>query len=250
MPTLNDITEGHSKRITRITKVRDERLRDAVDARDRALRAMPAAAGFYDAFDAELSKSRQTQLVTDGKAEAARAGALQQVADSLSDALTDAQQARRHADVAAFERRRKAEEDAEHEFILAIAGAPAAPTSQQAQKIRAEKLEKARKEFDAALAAAQEQFRQSRDAALIAESRGSRDAERAFTHATKVSDASAKAARAAAEQALAKSLATVPQAAAAVTEWKKKTAAILADYKRSENEEFQRFHEEVQALKG
>ena len=135
------------------------------------LRALPAAATLYDAFDAQIAEARNRQLATDTKAESGRAGAHQEVGDALADALADAHRVRREADAAAFEKRRKAEEDAEHEFILALAAAPSRPST-EAQKVRAEKLDKAKKEFDAALAAAQEQFRMSRDAALVAESRG------------------------------------------------------------------------------
>lgn len=250
MPTLNEITEGHSKRITRITQVRDDRLREAVDARDRDLRALPGAARLYEAFDEQIAGARTNQLATNVKAEAARAAALEEVGNTLSKALADANRVRRDADVAAFEKRRKAEEDAEHEFILAIGSSASAPTSTQAQKARAEKLEKAKKEFDLALIAAQEQFRASRDAALTAESRGSRDSDRSFSATTKVSELSSKAARATAEQALAKALAAIPEGAAEFEEWRRATATILADYKRAENEEFERFHKEVQALRG
>lgn len=250
MATLNEITEGHSKRITRITQVRDGRLRDATDVRDRHLRALPATAPLYAAFDAQITDARSKQQATDTRAEAARAAAHQDAGDALSDALATAHRVRREADVAAFEKRRKAEEDAEHEFILALGAGAARPTSADAQRIRAEKLEKAKKEFDAALAAAQEQFRIARDAALTAESRGSRDADRAFATAAKVNDTSSKAARATAEQALAKALGALPEAAPAFAEWRRETSSILADYKRAESEEFERFHKEVQALRG
>ncbi len=247
MPSLNEITEGHSKRISRITQVRDARLRDATEARDQQLRALSAAQPLYAAFDAQIADARGKQLATDARAEAARAAAHQEVGDALSDALANAHRVRREADVAAFEKRRKAEEDAEHEFIIALAAGPARPST-DAQKIRAEKLEKAKREFDAALSAAQEQFRIARDAALVAESRGSRDADRAFASTAKVSDSSSRSARAAAEQALAKALGALPEAAPAFAAWRKETSSILADYKREESEEFERFHREMHAL--
>ncbi len=250
MPTLNEITEGHSKRISRITQRRDDRLREAVDTRDRHLRALPAAARLYEAFDQQIAGARGNQQATNAQAETARAAAMQQVGDTLANALAEAHRVRRDADVAAFEKRRKAEEDAEHEFILAIGSSASTPTTTQAQKARAEKLEKAKKDFDAALAAAQEQFRATRDAALTAESRGSRDADRSFSTTARVSESSLKVARATAEQALARGLAALPDAAAELATWRRETTTILADYKREENEEFARFHEEVQALRG
>jgi hypothetical protein len=250
MATLSEITEGHSKRISQITKIREDRLREALDARDRDLRALPAAAPLFAAFDAQIAEARERQLGTNGKAETARASDLTDVSDTLADALAEAQRVRREADLAAFEKRRKAEEDAEREFLLAIGAGASQPTSTQAQRIRAEKLDRAKKEFDAALVASQDQFRKARDAALIAESRGSRDAGRAFEAAARANEASTKAARAAAEQTLNKALAALPEAAAEFAEFRTATAAIVAEFKRAENEEFERFHEEMQALRG
>ena len=78
----------------------------------------------------------------------------------------------------------------------------------------------------------------------------SRDADRAFATATRVSESATKVARATAEQALAKALAALPEAASAFAEWRQATSVILADYRRAENEEFERFHKEVEALSG
>ena len=250
MPTLSEIFEAHSKRISRIAQKRDSRLAASLGQRDRDLRALPAAAKLYDAFDKQIADSRDTQQATDAKAEAVRAAALQDVAVELSDALAAAHHVRREADVAAFEKRRRAEEAAEHEFILAIGAGASKPTSTEAQKVRAEKLAKAKKDFDNELAAAQEQFRKSRDAALIAESRGSRDAERAFRATSGVSEASSRAVRSSAEQALAKALAAIPQAEAEFAEWRQETAQIVAEFKQEESAAFEQFHREVQALKG
>ena len=250
MPTLNEITDGHSKRISKITKIREDRLREAIAARDRDLRAMPETAALYDAFEARIADARTKQLATDARAEDARANAMADVGDRLAAALADAQRVRREADVAAFEKRRNAEEEAEHEFVLAIGGSASKPTSKDAQRIRAEKLEKAKKEFDAALVAAQDAFRQARDNALVAQSRGARDADRSFAATARVNEASMAAARAEAERTLAQALAALPKAAAEFAEWRQATAAIIADYKRAESEEFERFHKEVHALRG
>jgi len=210
---------------------------------------LPAAAKLYEKFDKQLTETRNQQLATDAKAEGARTEMLQQVSDRLAIALADAQRARRDADVAAFEQRRKTEEDAEREFILALAAAPARP-SFDAQKIRAQKMEKAKIDFDAALAASQKQFAQSRDAALAVETFASRNAEQTFKTATKVNALASRAALASAEQALVKGLSELPEAAVEFQRWTAETEQILADYKRSENEEFERFHQEVQALRG
>lgn len=250
MATLSEITDGHSKRISQITKIREDRLREALAARDRDLRAMRATKPIYEAFEAKIADARVRQQATDTKAEESRAAAMADVGDRLAAALADAQRVRREADVAAFERRRNAEEEAEHEFVLAIGGSASKPTSKDAQRIRAEKLDKAKKDFDAALVAAQEAFRVARDNALIAQSRGARDADRSFAAAARVNDASMKAARDEAERTLAQALNAIPEAAAEFAEWRQATATIHTEYKRAEAEEFERFHKEVQALRG
>src|SRR5215207_796868 len=178
MATLSEITEGHSKRISTLTKLRDARLREAVDIRDHTLRALPAAKKLYETFDAQIAEARDRQLSTDAKAAAARGDTLEDASETLAKALAEAHRVRREADLAAFDKRRQAEEKAEHEFILAIGGSASQPTSTAAQQARAQKLAQAKKEFDAALAAAQEEFRLARDRALLAESQRSRDADR------------------------------------------------------------------------
>ena len=91
----------------------------------------------------------------------------------------------------------------------------------------------------------------SRDAALVAaEAAGARDADRAFASTSRVGEASSRAARAGAERELATKLRAIPGAAAALDEWSKQTARIVADYRKAESEEFERLHTEVQALEG
>ena len=250
MPTLNEISEAHSRRISLISQTRDARLRDAADTRDRNLRVIPAAAKLYDAFDSDVGDARARQIATDAKAEAARANALREASERLQEALADAHLVRREADMTAFEKKRAADEAAEREFMLAIGAGASQPVSTEAQRVRAEKLAKAKKAFDAAIAANQEQFRAARDAALVAESRGSRDAERAFAAVSRVSESSARAAHAAAEQALVKALAAIPACASEFAAWQKATAAIAATFKRDEAEAFALFHKEVQSLAG
>ena len=97
MATLSEITDGHSKRISRLTQRREDGLREALAARDRDLRAMPATAKIYGAFEAQIAEARARQLATEARAETARADALQEVSDRLADALADAQRARREA---------------------------------------------------------------------------------------------------------------------------------------------------------
>ena len=126
---MTSVTEEHSKRISRITQRRDARLRDAVAARDGALRSLAACAKCYADFDAGVRAAEAKRDATGLKAEEARSAALQKNSDKLADSLSDAQAARRDADVAAFEKRRRAEADAEHEFILALAAAPSKPAT-------------------------------------------------------------------------------------------------------------------------
>src|SRR5690349_11199024 len=197
--TMNEVTLDHSRRLSEISQKRDGKLQAALLARDQHVHALPGAAKLFAAFDDQVARVLSKQQATDAKAAEVRKGALQKASDKRASALQEADRARNAADLAALEKKSQAEADAEREFMLAIGANPNKPST-EAQRIRAEKLAKAKKEHDAALIANQDQFRKSVDAALAAEGQGMRDADRGFSTATRVSGASAKAARTAAEE--------------------------------------------------
>src|SRR5262245_13517267 len=144
MSRLSELTRAHSERISDISRLRDERLTAAKAARDRQLRALPAAARAYLAFDDQLAEISTRLSSERARAEIARLAAL--------DA---AHRSRRDADGAALEKRLGAEDAAEHKFLLSLSPAKA---SADAQRARGDELDRARREFDAALLASQQRF--------------------------------------------------------------------------------------------
>src|SRR5215217_2453954 len=121
MPTLQDITLAHSRRLSDLSRTRDVRLAEAQSMRDLDLRALPGAARIYQKYDDELSVAREKQLATEAKAEAARSAALLVAVDRRTDHLEDAQIARRSGDVDAVQSRRRAEDTADGKYAAALA---------------------------------------------------------------------------------------------------------------------------------
>ena len=150
--------------------------------------------------------------------------------------------------MAASEQRRKTEEAAEKKFMDSITANPNKPSA-EARKQRAADMDKAKADFDEALRASQERFRNESDAAIIEERKDARDADRAFQDAIRIGESAARVARTTAEQALSKGLSLVPEAADVFEQWRKATARVVADYKRGEDEEMARFHDEMQQLR-
>ena len=249
MATLSEITLAHSQRINAITKTREEGFRRVNAERDSQTRAMPAAAKLFEKFDEQIADARGRQVAVDEKAEASRASTLQSAAETRATAVDAAHRRRTDADVAAFAQKKKAEDAAEKKFLDALAANPNKPVG-DAQKARAAELERARQEFNDALKAAQDRFRAEVDAAVIDERRNALGADRAFQDATRIGESASRAARSTAEQALLKGLSLVPEAAAVIEQWRKATARVIADFRRAEDEEMARFHDEMQQLRG
>jgi hypothetical protein len=247
MATLSEVTQAHSLRINAITRAREEGFRRASAERDDQLRAIPAAARLYDAFDAQVTEARSRQSATESKAQEARAAALQAIADRRSDGLDEAHRRRNDVDAQAFDKKRRADEAAEKKFVDALAANPTRP-SIDAQRTRAAELERARQELADALKAAQERHRADVDDILMDDRRGTRDADRAFHDAIRIGESALRIAESTAEQALARALTQLPEAAALLEQWRKATARVAAEYKRAENVEMARFHDELQAL--
>ena len=55
MPTLQELTLAHSKRLSEVYRTRDVRLAEAQTSRDLQLRALAAAARAYQKYDDELA---------------------------------------------------------------------------------------------------------------------------------------------------------------------------------------------------
>lgn len=255
MPTLQEITLAHSHRLSEIYRARDVRLAQAQSLRDVHLRAIAGAAKIYANYDAELSASREKQIATETKAEAARGAALAGAVDARSDRFEDAQRARRAADTDVVAAKRRAEEVASRKYEAAIAALRELPANardkaaQDAERARRTDLEAARKSHDDALAAAQRTYRESVDDALVDERRESRDAERAYLDALRLGEAGMRGATSTADQNLAAELLKVPEAAEVLRSWRAALATIAIETTEAEQEAFARFRRDLDALK-
>lgn len=255
MPTLQEITLAHSQRLSELYRTRDVRLAEAQSLRDAQLRALPAAARIYQKYDDELSVAREKQLATEAKAEAARSAALLIAVDRRGDRLEDAQLARRAADVDAVSAKRRLEDAANRKYEAAIARLleiPAkdrAQAAQDAERARIAELDRARRTHDEALTASQQEYRESVDEALLAERRDSRDGERAYLDAITHGTTAVRGAKKFADQALAESLAKLPEAGEVLRAWRAELTKIAAETKQAETEAFSRFRRDLESLK-
>lgn len=255
MPTLQELTLAHSRRLSEISRTRDVSLAAAQRMRDDQLRALPTAAKAFQKYDDELAAAREKQLSTEGKAEAARASALLAAVDRRGDRFEDAQMARRTADVEAVQTRRRLEGAAEARYLAAVNGAREGPEERRSQALldadrqRRLDLEQARRAHDEAFSASQQAYRGAVDEAMLGERRANRDSERAYFDALRLTDAAARAARTAADQTLLAALAGLPGARDILREWRGEVARIGAETATAEQEEFSRFRRELQALK-
>ena len=255
MPTLQEITLAHSRRLSELYRTRDLRLAEAQALRDVQLRALPAAARAYQKYDDELSVARDKQLATEAKAEAARSAALLTVIDRRTDRFDDAQMARRSADVEAIASKRRAEDAANRKYEAAIAdlteiaSRDRSKAAQEAEHARIVDLAQARRTHDEALAAGQQRYRSAIDEALVEERRDARDGERAYLDAVTHGATALRGAKTFADQALAEALAKLPEAAEVLRSWRARLTTIAADTKEAEREAFSRFRRDLELLK-
>lgn len=252
MPTLQDVTAAHSRRISELQRRRDAALRDALVARDTELRALPAAAALYQRADKAAAAALEDRLETERKAADARDTALARLVDARSGRLSAAQSQRRAADGEAFEEKLRADAAAEEKFRDAIAALGATTplavrqkASQQADEARRHDLEKARDEYAAALTTGQNTYRQAIDESLLDEWAAARRAEQAYAAALRVADSSYRAALASAERDLARGLRDLPDGREALQRYQQAASRIKADAAAEEEALFRLFREEL-----
>lgn len=255
MPTLQEITLAHSRRLSELYRTRDVHLAEAQSVRDVQLRAVPAAARAFQKYDDELTVAREKQLATEAKAEAARSAALLIAVDRRTDRFEDAQMARRSADADAIASKRRAEDAANRKYEAAIAdlrdvaARDRSKAAQDAEHTRIADFALARRTHDDALAAAQQRYRAAVDDALLAERRDARDGERAYLDAITHGTTAARGAKSFADQALAEALAKVPEAGEVLRSWRVRLATIAEETKQAEKEAFSRFRRDLESLK-
>lgn len=255
MPTLQDITLAHSRRLSAIARTRDVRIAEVQSIRDLQLRDLPAAAKLYQKYDDELSVAREKQLAIEAKAEAARSAALLIAVDRRGDRFDDAQVTRRSADTTAVQSKWRAEDLANRKYESAIADLREVAerdrpkAAHAAERARSEALEAARRGHDEALTAAQQAYRNAIDDALVSERQDSRNAERAYLEAVRLGDAAMRGAKTHADQALAAALERLPEAREILRAWRAALAAIATETKDAEKLAFSQFRRELETLK-
>ena len=240
MPTLQELTLAHSRRLSEVYRTRDIRLAEAQASRDLQLRALAAAGKAYQKYDDDVLGAREKQLATEAKAEAARTAALLTAVDRRADDLEDAQLARRAADVDAVRSKRRMEDAAEAKYLAVLARshelphAQRAKTLQDADRLRRLELDIAHRTHDDTLATSQQGYRTSVDEAVLHERRDGRDAERAYLEAVRFGEAAARAAKTAADETLLAALQALPDAREIVRVWQEQVSVIGADTAEAE----------------
>lgn len=257
MPTLQDVTLEHSRRLSQIHKARELEGADAVLRRDVHLRSLASAAKAYARFDDDVASARDKRTATEQKAAAARVAVLDGAIAQRGEGLDEADAARRAADLAAMESRHNAEGDAErkHRDVMSAAG-PTLPLAErqrmarEAERAKREELEAAQKAYTVALAAGQSGYRSGVDKAVLDERRVAGEADRAYADAVRLADAALRTAVAAAQRALDNSLSALADAREIVAACRDELAAITESCRNAETEEFERFRQELNRVKG
>ncbi len=254
MPTLQELTLAHSRRLSEVYRTRDVRLAEAQTSRDLQLRALKAAARAYQKYDDELAMAREKQLATEAKAEAARTSTLVTAVDRRADALEDALIARRAADVEAVKQKRRMEDAAEAKYLAALSTSRDVPDAQRsralqdADRARRLELDVAKRTHDDALTSAQQRYRAAIDEAVTGERRSGRDGERAYLEALRFGEAAARAAKTAADQTLLAALSAIEEARAILRSWRAQLSVIANETAEAETGEFSRFRSELQNI--
>jgi hypothetical protein len=220
-----------------------------------SLRSLPAVARAYQKYDDELAVTREKQLSTEAKAEAARTSTLMTAVDRRADVLQDAQTARRSADVDAVKQKRRMEDAAEAKYLAALSSSRDIPDAQRskalqdADRARRRELDLAKQTHDDALGASQQRYRDAVDEAVVGERRSGRDGERAYLEALRFGEAAARAATTAADQTLLMALSAVEEARVILRSWRAQLSVIANETAEAEKEEFSRFRSELQKIK-
>jgi hypothetical protein len=254
MPTLQELTLAHSRRLSQVYRTRDIRVSEAQASRDLQLRALPAAARAYQKYDDELAAAREKQLATEAKAEAARASTLLAEVDRRADALENAQLTRRSADVEAVAQKRRLEDAAEAKYLAVLSSSRHLPDAQRskalqdADRARRLELDQAKQTHDEGLTSSQERYRVAVDDAVLGERRAGRDGERAYLETLRFGEAAAWAAKTAADQTLLMALSNIEEAREILRHWRAQLTTITAETAEAEKQEFSRFRSELQNI--
>ena len=256
MPTLQDVTLAHSRRLSEIHKAREAQAAEAVLQRDVELRALPSTSKAYAQFDEDMASAREKRAATEQKAAAARVAALDGAIEARGEGLEGADATRRAADLAAIEARQKAEAVAERKYRDAISALSATTAltervkvTRDAERVRRAELEAAQRAYAEAVAAAQSGYQGAVVGAVANDRRAAREADRAYADAVRLADVALRAAVATAERVLNSSLSALDDARKVVDECRQELAAVTESTRRLESDEFDRFRRELDAVR-
>ena len=252
MPTLQEITAAHSRRLSELHQRRDAALQDAAVVRDSELRNLPAAHGLYTRFDKILMTAADDRSATEHKAAAARATALARTVDARGELLNQASARRRVADLEALERKMQSETAAEkvyREEMSALTTTTALDvrqkTARHAEQVRQRELANARDAYAATMASAHHTYRLATDAALLGERAAERAAEQSYAAACRMAAAAEAAAISAAQRELLKGLQALDDAREAMDRYRATVNRIRSDAAAEEHTLFTQFREDL-----
>jgi hypothetical protein len=254
MPTLQEVTEAHSRRISQLHQGRDADLRGALAARDAAFRSVPAAAALYAQFHKKVTAAAEDRMETERESADARAASLTEAGDRRSEALNKAQAKRKDGDLKALEQKTAAEAAAEKKFRQTLANlGPALAeeilrVSKDAARIRQRELEAAQEAYAKAMTAAQATFREAVEDALSKERSAGTTAERSYDLALRVSESKQQAALDSAERQLFAALQGLPEATQALQNYELEVTRIRSEAVEAERELFKRFQDELKTV--
>jgi flotillin len=256
MPTVEEVTLAHSRRLSEIHRRRDRDMAGANGRRDRDLAAVPAAKPALDRHRDALRAATATHDSAVSTATARREGEIARARSDRSAAIEAAEHARRSADLASADARLAAERAAEEAFRQAISRisstlplAERRRLQDEADRVRREALDKARRDHDTRLTAADAQRSAAVEQAMRAAGGAERIADVTHDNALRMAETARRQASQAAATRLVDELAEIPDARAVLDAFRETANGILARARAEERAEFERLRRELDEVR-
>lgn len=257
MPTLQEATLDHSRRLSAIHRQRNDDLDAAARRRDAVLRGAPASAKAYDAYDRAIELAEAQVRTTASRARAVYRGEVAETAEARTRALGAAATSRKVEQLEALGSQVEADAGAERRYRDRVSplgrGGNIADRQRrlaEAEQARTADLEQARLAYDRATVKVQADYRQRVTEALTSERQAVRDAERAHANAVRLAAAARTSAVDRAELALYQALAAIAETRDALRSYREEIAAVGERSRAAEEEEFARFRQQLREMGG
>jgi hypothetical protein len=252
MPTVQEVTLAHSRRLSEIHQRRDRDMAEANSRRDRDLAAVPTAKPALDRHREAVRAATATHDAQTAAATVRRDGEIARARSERSSAIEAAEHARRAADLASAETRLAAERAAEEAFQKAVsritATTPLAERRRiqdEAERVRREALDKARRDHDARLATADAQRIIAVNQAVRSSDSIERTADLTHENAVRAADSGRRLASQAAADRLVGELQEIPDAKRILDAFRDVASGILSRARADERAEFERLRREL-----